>query len=92
MTSLISALIIFLGALFVLIAALGTYRFKDVYQKMHAATKAGTMGVGLILVGVVLQLDSVASITEAILLIVFIVITNPISAHLIAKTLYHQKD
>lgn len=89
---LISSILILLGALFVLIAALGVYRFQDIYLKMHAATKAGTMGVGLILCGSLFRFDSLKGITELLLLIIFIVITNPISAHLIAKTLHLQHD
>ncbi|MEM9242490.1 MAG: monovalent cation/H(+) antiporter subunit G [Pseudomonadota bacterium] len=78
-------LLLFIGALFALIAAIGLYRLPGLYLKMHAATKAGTLGTGLILLGVAIQLRNLHTLTEVILLVLFISITNPISAHLIAK-------
>ncbi len=86
MLALIGGLSIFLGALFIVIAAIGLYRFQDLYLKMHAATKAGTLGSGLVLLGVALYARDMHIITEVILLILFIGITNPISGHIIAKT------
>ena len=74
------------GAIFALIAAIGLLRLPGLYLKMHAATKAGTLGSGMILLGVALQMKTAHNITQIILLILFIAITNPISAHLIAKT------
>jgi multicomponent Na+:H+ antiporter subunit G len=88
MLLLISNILILLGAIFMLIAALGLWRFYDLYLKLHAATKAGSLGCGLILLGVGLQLKNLHSFTEVILLIIFIAITNPISAHLIGKLHY----
>jgi multicomponent Na+:H+ antiporter subunit G len=91
MLNLIGNLLILLGALFACIAALGVYRFSGLYMKMHAATKAGTLGCSLVLIGVALQFRNLHTITEVILLILFIGITNPISAHLLAKTAYETK-
>lgn len=88
MHSLISNIFMLIGAVFMLIATLGLWRLKGVYLKLHAATKAGTLGCGLILFGVGLQLENVHSLTEIIFLILFVAITNPISAHLIGKLQY----
>jgi multicomponent Na+:H+ antiporter subunit G len=78
-------LLILIGCLFALIAAIGLFRLPGLFLKMHAATKAGTLGCGLVLLGVAIQTGNVHTLTEAVLLILFIGITNPISAHLIAK-------
>ena len=86
MIELISNIVMLIGAIFALIAAIGLWRLPGLYLKMHAATKAGTLGSGLILLGVCLQMKTAHNITQIILLILFIAITNPISAHLIAKT------
>jgi len=86
MFELIGNILMLCGALFTLIAALGLYRLPGLYLKMHAATKAGTLGAGLLLLGVTLHIGRWHTLTEVILLILFIGITNPISAHLIAKT------
>ena len=83
-------ILILIGSIFMCIAALGLWRLEDLYLKMHAATKAGTLGCGLILLGVGSQIKNLHSFTEIILLIIFIAITNPISAHLIGKLYYTQ--
>ncbi len=88
MLILVGNLLILFGSIFMLIAAIGVWRLADLYLKMHAATKAGTLGTGLILLGVGIQLKNLHSFTEIILLIIFIIITNPISAQLIGKLYY----
>lgn len=85
MVEIIGNSLIFLGAFFMFVAAIGFFRLKDIFLKLHATTKAGTLGSGLILLGVGIQLKDLHGITEIILLIIFIAITNPISAHLIGK-------
>lgn len=92
MLILIGNLFIFLGSIFMLIAAIGVWRLSGLYLKMHAATKAGTLGCGLILFGSGIQLKNLHSLTEIILLILFIAITNPISAHLIGKLYYSSQN
>lgn len=88
MTVFIGNLLIFIGALTILIATIGLLRFEDLYIKMHAATKVGVLGCSLILLGVALQLGNIHSLTEVLLLILFIAITNPISAHLLGRIAY----
>lgn len=73
------------GSIFVLLAAIGIYRFQNIYMQMHAATKSATLGCGLILLGVGFRFQSFTTMTEVLILIVFIAITNPLSSHLIAK-------
>jgi len=90
MLELIADIYILLGSLFILIAALGVWRLQDIYLQLHAATKAGTLGASLILLGVGLQIRNIHTISEIILLILFVVITNPISAHLIGKIQYQR--
>lgn len=85
MLEMLGNILILIGAGFALIAAIGLYRLPGLYLKMHAATKAGTLGCGLVLLGVAVQIGNLHSLTEILLLILFIAITNPVSAHLIAK-------
>jgi len=85
MIELVGLIIALLGAVFTAISALGLLKLNTLFMKMHAATKSGTLGSGLLLLGVGLQLKSLTSITEIILLIIFIALTNPLSSHLIAN-------
>ena len=89
MISLLAALgvaaLMIVGALFSLIAAIGLNRLPDLYTRMHAASKAGTVGSGLLLLAVGLHAADVATFGRAVAGIVFFVLTTPVSAHLLAR-------
>lgn len=73
------------GALFSLIAAIGINRLPDLYTRMHAASKAGTVGSGLLLVAVGIHAGDMATFARAIAGVLFFILTAPIAAHLLAK-------
>ncbi|MCG8702333.1 MAG: monovalent cation/H(+) antiporter subunit G [Bacteroidales bacterium] len=75
------------GSLFILIASLGMHRFKDVYGRIHAATKATSFGVLLLLVGVSIFFQSWSVALKSLLVIMFVYITAPLAAHSIAVTI-----
>ncbi|MFN3505940.1 MAG: monovalent cation/H(+) antiporter subunit G [Allorhizobium sp.] len=89
MISLLAALAIaalmVVGALFSLVAAIGLNRLPDLYTRMHAASKAGTVGSGLLLLAVGLHAADVATFGRALAGIVFFILTAPVSAHLLAR-------
>lgn len=78
------ALIVLLGALFALAAAIGLNRLPDVYSRMHAASKAGTVGSALMLLAVGLHAGDLATLARALAGFFFFVLTAPVSAHLLA--------
>lgn len=91
MVDLIAGVLVLLGAGFCLIAAIGMVRFPDLYVRMHAATKAGTLGVGLAMFAVVafgVADGDFGAIWRAIAAVVFIFLTAPIGAHLLARAAY----
>jgi multicomponent Na+:H+ antiporter subunit G len=73
------------GASFSLIAALGLLRLPDLFTRMHAASKAGTAGSGLMLLGLALYSGDTAVWIKCLAAIVFFVLTAPLAAHLLAK-------
>jgi multicomponent Na+:H+ antiporter subunit G len=73
------------GALFSLTAAIGINRFPDLYTRMHAASKAGTVGSGLLLLAVGIASLELAVFARALAGFFFVVLTAPVSAHLLAK-------
>ncbi|ASY62088.1 Na(+) H(+) antiporter subunit G [Sinorhizobium sojae CCBAU 05684] len=83
--SLLVALIMVVGAGFSLLAALGIIRFPDLYTRMHSASKAGTVGSGLLLFAAGVHSLDPAILARALAAFVFFVLTAPISAHLLAK-------
>jgi len=76
------------GASFCLVAALGMIRFPDLYVRMHAATKAGTMGAGLVFLGVAIGAHDFGTVIRAMAAILFLFLTAPIGAHLLARAAY----
>lgn len=76
------------GAVFCLLAAIGIVRLPDLYTRLHAASKAGVVGTGLILIAVALISTDGAVILRAILGIIFLLLSTPIAAHLLARAAY----
>ena len=81
--------LLLVGALFVLVAALGLVRLPDLLMRMHAATKAGTLGAGLLLIAIAVSSPEASVVARAVATIVFLLLTAPIAAHLIARAAYH---
>lgn len=90
----IDALIIIfstLGALFILIAALGVYRMPDFYTRLSVTVKAATIGVGCILGSAAFHFSDFAVTTKVFAVIFFLLITSPVGAFLIARVAYMSK-
>lgn len=82
----LSALLLF-GSFFILIGALGLVRFSDFFKRLHAPTKASTLGVGCVLVCSVAYHIFLGEDPQPreLLITVFLFITAPVSAHMMAK-------
>jgi len=76
------------GSLLTLLAGIGVVRFTDVFVRMHALSKASTLGLLLVLVGAALALDHPNDITSLMLAAVLHVVTSPIGNNLIARATY----
>jgi multicomponent K+:H+ antiporter subunit G len=88
---LVSALIV-LGGAFALIGSWGLVRLPSLMERLHGPTKASTLGLGAMLVGSVAYFQLVAGkwTTHEMLISVFLFVTAPISANLIAKVHLHR--
>ena len=76
------------GSLFIFIAALGVLRMPELFLRMHSSTKAGTLGLGLVLFALALHFRQFSITIRSIATIVFIVLTAPVAAHVIARAAY----
>ena len=79
---------VLVGSLFSLLAVVGILRLPDIYSRMHSASKAGTVGSGLCLFAIAIASLDLAVTTRALAGMVFLVLTAPISAHLLARAAY----
>lgn len=77
--------ILFIGAVFCVLAAVGVIRLPDLLTRMHAASKAGAVGGGLILLAVAIMSQDMAVAIRALIGFFFLLLTTPVAAHLLAK-------
>jgi len=90
---LIVSVLIVSGAVFVFIGALGLLKLPDFYTRLHAPTKATTLGMGCLLVAsmtLVPYQQGYLSLHE-LLITLFLFITAPVTAHMLAKTAMHHE-
>ncbi len=85
MSDVLVGLFLIAGAAFVLIAAIGIVRLPDLLTRMHASTKAGTLGALLVLVGLALFEGSGEVVSKVVATILFLLLTAPIAAHMIGR-------
>jgi multicomponent Na+:H+ antiporter subunit G len=86
--SILGCVLLLGGAAFALLAAIGVLRLPDLFTRMHAASKAGAVGGGLILLAVALLSFEIAVALRAIIGVGFLLLTTPLSAHLLARASY----
>jgi len=82
-SALIGSLFILCGAIFHFSAALGVLRMPDAFTRIQAATKASTLGNALLLIGLAFYHPGWSF--KLILLIYFVIMTNPVSSHALSR-------
>lgn len=90
---LIISVLLMLGGIFVLVGSIGLLRLRDFYVRLHAPTKATTLGLGGILIASMVYIyvtSTILSINE-LLITLFLVITAPVTAHILAKVAIHHR-
>ena len=84
------SLFLLLGAAFALIGAIGLASLPDFFTRLHGPTKATTLGVGGMLVASIIHFTGQGRVTvHEFLIISFLFITAPVSAHLLMKAALH---
>jgi multicomponent K+:H+ antiporter subunit G len=88
----VSALVV-IGALFCLLGSLGLARLPDVFMRLHGPGKATTLGVGCIAFASVafFTLRTGSASLDGLLIILFVVMTTPVSAQLLAQAALHRR-
>lgn len=89
---LISGLLI-LGGSFALIGSIGLVKLPDAFMRLHGPTKATTLGVGGVLLGSVAYFSAQSGTValHELLILVFLFLTAPVSAHMMAKAALHRR-
>lgn len=85
----LGAILLGLGALVLLLAGAGLFVLRDALSRQHAATKAGTLGVAGIVLGVALIGGEWAWIGRALAIVVILWLTMPVASHVLARAALH---
>ena len=72
------------GAIFLLVGAIGVWRFPDFYTRLHAVSVCDTMGAGLVLAGLMLQGGLSLVTVKLLLMFYFMFFTGPTAVHALA--------
>lgn len=81
----LSAVSMFLGIFFFFAGTVGLLRFPDTYTRIHALTKADNLGLGLVIVGLMLQTESWAVVLKLLLIWLLALAASATACHLLAR-------
>ena len=89
MTDIITSVFLLLGAFLMLLSGIGIMRMPDLLTRMHATSKAGALGIGLMACGYMVFFSADTSlVVRALAMIVFVIVTAPIAAHVLGRAGY----
>lgn len=73
------------GGFFFIAGTLGLLRFPDVYSRLHAVTKADTLGFGLVVLGLSVRADSLQSVVVMVLVWLLVLVSGATACQLLAR-------
>lgn len=82
------ALLLVIGGILSLVAAVGILRFPDLFTRMHASAKTGTVGISSIALGLAVHFGNATVISRGLLVIAFFLLTAPVAANMIGRSAY----
>jgi multicomponent Na+:H+ antiporter subunit G len=85
----ISGALMLIGAAFVLIGSAGLLRLPDALTEIHAAGITDTLGVGLIILGLVVKAGLTLVSVKLLIILLVLVFTNPAASHALARAVIH---
>lgn len=83
-----SIFLIIVGTALMFVSAIGIIRLPDFYLRMSAITKAATLGLFLLLIGLALYFNILGLTIKSVIIIILVLLTNPVGAHAIARAAY----
>lgn len=85
----VTLLIMLVGVFFVAVSSIGLVRLPDLYTRVHAGGKSGTLGIiGLLLGTGVFFITDIRIVFKMLILIAFFFITGPVAAHMLDRAAF----
>lgn len=91
MTSILADALTLLGLAILTIGVYGVVRLPDVYTQLHAASKAGFLGVAALLAAAAVEGDG-AIAARAVLIVALLAVTTPVAAHAVARAAHRREE
>lgn len=88
-TSIITIVLVVAGIFFLLVGSIGIIRLPDFYSRTHATSKSDTLGMMLIIIGLIIFEGMTINSGKLGLVLLFILLANPIGAHALARAAYN---
>ena len=88
MSDWLAALAVILGVTLSVLSAVGLLRMPDVYIRLQVASKASSLGIALLMLGVALHFGELSVTIRSLLVVVFLFLTAPVTAHVIGRAAY----
>ena len=88
MNDILATVAVVLGALLSLLSAVGVARMPDVYIRLQVASKASSLGIALLMLGVAAHFGELDVTIRALLVVAFLFLTAPVAAHVIGRAAY----
>ena len=83
--SIAGSVLIGLGLAFMAITALGMIRLPDLFSRVHAVSKSETLGIALVLLGLILHEGATLVSLKIGLILLFVAVANPVGAHILTR-------
>lgn len=88
----IAELVMLVGAVLILLAAIGVVRFDDTLARMHALTKATATGIAFVLVGAAVEVGDPNDVSVLLLAAALQLLTAPVSGYLLSRSVYRSRN
>ena len=84
----VAAVLFLAGSFLAMVAGIGIARFPDLLSRMHAATKPQVLGLGVLMTALALEIRTGVVVWTLLLVVLFQLITAPVSAHMVGRAGY----
>lgn len=88
MIAVVVSSLVLIGTFFMVVGALGVLRMPDLFTRMHASTKAGTLGLSLLIASVAADFRTTGVTVRCVAIVLFLWLTAPVVAHVIGRVGY----
>jgi multicomponent Na+:H+ antiporter subunit G len=88
--SILTIICISAGIFFMFVGSVGVIRLPDFYSRTHAVSKSDTLGISLVIVGLIIFEGFTQSSLKLGLVLLFVALSNPIGTHALGRAAYHR--